>query len=88
MEQEHPPYRLMVGDIAACFGKTPGQVSVVLRQLIRDGLLTARGKVAEAGAIPPNRIVVPTSRALRTLEAFRSESDEFVQVELGKLQSD
>jgi hypothetical protein len=51
-------------------------------------LLTARGKVAEAGAIPPNRIVVPTSRALRTLEAFRSESDEFVQVELGKLQSD
>jgi hypothetical protein len=85
MEQEHPPYRLTVTDIAACFGKTPGQISSVLHNLIDDGFVTVPGTIANASPIPSKRIVLPTPAALRTLEAFRDESDAAIQVELEKL---
>ena len=85
MEQEHPPYRLTVGDIAACFGKTPGQISSALHHLIDDGFFTVCGKMAKASPIPPTRIVLPTAAALRTFDAFREESDAVVQAELQKL---
>jgi hypothetical protein len=88
MEQEHPPYRLTVGDIAACFGKTPGQISPVLRHLIDDRFVTVCGKMANASPIPPTRIVLPTAAALRTLDAFREQSDAVVQTELQKLGPD
>jgi hypothetical protein len=85
MEQEHPPYRLTVGDIAACFAKTPGQISAALHQLLDDGLVTATGKMSPGGAIPAKRLVLPAVGALRTLDAFRNESDAFLQAELQKL---
>jgi hypothetical protein len=85
MENECPPYRLTVSDIAACFGKTPGQISPVLHQLINDSLLTVQGKMGAATTILPTRIVLPTKLALRTLEAFQNESDSSLQNELAKL---
>jgi len=85
MENDYPPYRLTVCDIAACFGKTPGQISPVLHQLINDSLLTVLGKMGAAATIPPTRIVLPTMLALRTLEAFQNESDSAIQNELAKL---
>ena len=85
IDHEQPPYRLMVSDIAACFGKTPGQLSVALHRLVDDGLLTVDGKLGVAVPIPHKRIVWPTIRALRTLHAFQAESDEMIQAELAKL---
>ena len=88
MEQEHPIYRLTVSDIAACFGKTPGQISAVLHHLIDDGFVTVCGKIANASPIPPKRIVLPTPAVLRTLEAFRDESDAAIQAELEELHAE
>jgi hypothetical protein len=85
LEHEHPPYRLTVSDIAACFAKTPGQVSHVLHQLLDAGFITVPGRQGASSPIPPKRIVLPTIQALRTLEAFQSETDNALQQELGKL---
>jgi hypothetical protein len=87
MEQEHPAYRLTVGDIAACFGKTPGQLSPALHQLLDDGFISLWSQSA-AAVIRPKQIVLPTPQALRTLEAFREETDAFVMAELEKLRAD
>jgi DNA-binding transcriptional ArsR family regulator len=86
LEIEHPPYRLTVADIAACFGKTPGQVSQPLHRLRESGLIIVKGHVAAAGSISPKRIVLPTAAALRTLAAFQSESDSTIDGELAKLE--
>jgi hypothetical protein len=85
MEHEYPPYRLTVSDIAACFGKTPGQISPPLHQLIEDGFIAVPGKMSSGAAIPPKRLVLPTMLALRTIEAFQNESDSALQNELAKL---
>jgi len=53
MENEYPPYRLTVSDIAACFGKTPGQISPIIQPLINHGLLTLPGKMGPAATIRP-----------------------------------
>lgn len=87
-EVQQPPYRLTVADIAACFGKTPGQISPVLHRLVDGGFVTVQGHAGTAAVIPPKRIVLPTIAALRTLEAFRSESDSTIQAELAKLKPD
>jgi hypothetical protein len=86
LEIEHPPYHVTVGDISACFGKTPGQISPVLHRLLEGGFLTVQGHVGTAAAFPPKRVVLPTVTALRTLEAFRTESDSTIQDELAKLE--
>jgi hypothetical protein len=88
LDHEQPPYRLTVSDIAACFGKTPGQLSPALHGLLGNGLLTVDGRVGTAAEIPAKRIVWPTMRALRTLEAFQSESDDMIQAELAKLRAE
>jgi hypothetical protein len=85
LEHEHPPYRLTVSDIAACFAKTPGQVSHVLHQLLDAGFIMVPGRQSAASPFPPKRIVLPTIQALRTLEAFQSETDATLQQELTKL---
>jgi hypothetical protein len=85
-EIEHPPYHLTVGDIAACFGKTPGQISPALHRLLEGGFVTVQGHVATAAAIPPKRVVLPTVTALRTLESLQPESDSTLQDELAKLE--
>lgn len=85
MEHGYAAYRLTVTDIADCLGKTPGQISNVLHQLIDDGLLAVSEKFEGARSIPPKRIVLPTMLAMRTLEAFHSDSDCAIQNELAKL---
>jgi hypothetical protein len=87
LDHEQPPYRLTVRDIAACFGKTSGQLSPALHRLVNDGLLTMDGTQRNAVAIPPKRIVWPTIRAFRTLPAFEAESDAMIQADLAKLQT-
>jgi|GEM_PF-2567590 hypothetical protein len=87
-EHEQPPYRLTVSDIAACFGKTPAQLSGALHRLVDDGLLAMDGRLGVAMPIPVKRIVWPTIRALRTLQAFQAESDEMIQAELARLHTD
>jgi hypothetical protein len=84
-EVEQPPYRLTIGDIAACFAKTPGQIGPAVRQLVDDGLIVVEGAAASTANLRPNRVVLPTARALRTLEAFREASDGELDVELAKL---
>ncbi len=86
LEHEHPPYRLTIGDIAACFAKTPGQLRPALNRLIDEGLLMPADQGRSASLWLPQRIVLPTMQALRTLEAFRNESDAAIQAELEKLQ--
>lgn len=86
LEIEQPPYRLTVGDIAACFGKTPGQVSPVLHRLLEAGFVILHGNRNTAAAIRPKQVVLPTVAAMRTLEAFQSECDSTIQAELAKLE--
>jgi hypothetical protein len=88
LEHEHPPYQLTVSDIAACFGKTPAQVSPALHRLIQDGLVTLDGKLICDSPIPARRIVWPTIRGLRSIEAFQAENDEALASELTKLHMD
>lgn len=85
MQNGYPPYRLTVSDTAACFGKTPGQISPIIQPLINNGLLTVPGKMGPAATIRPKQVVLPPMLALRTLEAFQSESDSAIQNELAKL---
>jgi len=85
LEHEFPPYRLTIGDIAACFAKTPGQLRPAINRLIDEGLLMPVGQGRLSTLRLPQRIVLPTMQALRTLEAFRDESDAAIQSELKKL---
>jgi hypothetical protein len=85
LEHEHPPYRVTVGDIGACFAKTPGQLSVTLHHLVQDGYIILPGASAKDAPFPSKRLVLPTAKALRTLEAFRTASNDMLQAELAKL---
>lgn len=85
LDNEHPPYRLCVGDIAACFAKTPGQLSAALHQLVDMGLTVMHGRMAKDAPFGPKVLVFPTPDALRTLDAFREESDAALVAELEKL---
>jgi hypothetical protein len=87
MENQQPPYRLSLGDIADCFGKTSGQMAPVLGRLIDEGWLTLIGKPAATGKLRRG-IVAPTILALRTLAAFQDESDAAIASELEKLEGD
>jgi hypothetical protein len=86
LEHEYPPYRLTVGDIAACFAKTPGQLAAALRQLSDEGLLfIPQARVTTSWTV--RQVVFPTAAALKTLDAFRKESDAAIQTEVAKLQT-
>ena len=87
IEVDRSPYRLTAADIAACFGKSPAQIAPALHRLIEGGYVTVQGHVSAAGAIPPKRVIRPTAVALRTLEAFQSESNSTIECELAKLQA-
>jgi hypothetical protein len=84
LEHEHPPYHLTIGDIAACFAKTPGQLGPVLQSLVEQGMVVCPGTTA-IGAGSPKRVVLPTIAALRTLEAFHQLDEASLEAELAKL---
>jgi hypothetical protein len=87
LEVEQPPYRLTAGDIAACFGKTAGQISPALHRLRESGFLTVQGQSAVNSAILPKRVVLPTVSAMRTLDAFQGASESTIKSELAKLET-
>ncbi|HEX5102333.1 MAG TPA: hypothetical protein VFV87_00880 [Pirellulaceae bacterium] len=88
MEQEHPPYRLSIDDIAACFAKSPGQLVQTLQNLLDQGLLTASGAGSRISSASGRRHVFPTAKSLRTLDAFRDASEADIAHELEKLHAD
>jgi hypothetical protein len=85
-EVEQPPYRLTVAYIAACFGKTPGQISVALHRLLESGMVVVPGQKSMAITIPPKRFVLPAVAAIRTIEGFRNDRDSTIEGELAKLE--
>lgn len=87
MEHQLPPYRLALSDIAACFGKKPGQIAPVVGRLIDEGWLTLIGKQSAAAKLRRG-VVAPTVLAMRTLTAFQDESDAAIETELEKLSAD
>lgn len=84
-DEVDPPYRLTVSDIAACMGKSPGQISPVLHRLITDGVLRIHGKYPATTAIPPRRVVLPTIKGIKTMSTFANESDASIAESLDKL---
>ena len=58
----------------------------MLHRLVESGMVVVPGHQNTASAIPPKRIVMPSIIAIRTIEAFRSESDSTIEGELAKLE--
>ena len=83
-ENAYPPYKLCVGDVAACFAKTPGQLAAAIQQLTDDGWLDV-AKMSRDGQWKPQQKLFPTAAALRTLAAYRDSSDSDLRAELAKL---
>jgi hypothetical protein len=84
-EHEYPPYRLCVGDIAACFAKTPGQLSSALDQLEVRELIIVQGRSTDADLRDARTMIYPTLAALRTQASLAGETDMLLQQELDKL---
>lgn len=84
-EHEHPRYQLCVGDIAACFAKTPGQLSASFRQLIGHELITVRGRSPHPDLLDIKSTVYPTLAGLRTQPSLANESDAALRDQLAKL---
>jgi hypothetical protein len=90
MEHEHPPYRLTIGDIAACFAKTPAQLAPLLHDLNDQGMIVmpelSQPRLRKnASTATARRVVYPSIAALRTLEAFGDEPESALERELAKL---
>lgn len=83
LENEYPPYRLSVADIAACFAKTPGQLAHALVQLSDGGLLSIEKGPGHGLNSQPR--VFPTAAALRTLPAFEGSTASMLEAEITKL---
>lgn len=84
MEHQQPPYRLTIGDIAACFGKPPGRVAPLVGRLIDEGWLMLIGKQSKS-AKWMREVIAPTVLAMRSLAAFETEGDTAIETELKKL---
>lgn len=85
LDNEPLPYRLTVGDVAACFAKTPGQLAATLSQLTEGGWIEVAGKSPKNAAFGIRQAVFPTVATLRTLPAFHETSDVELAHELNKL---
>jgi hypothetical protein len=83
-ENAYPPYKLSVGDIAACFAKSPGQLAGAFQQLAEGGWLVF-DQMSHDGHWKPRQRVYPTETALRTLAVYRDSSDRDLREELSKL---
>lgn len=84
-DEDCPPYRLSVDDIATCLGKTAAQTAQALRGLLNQELISVRGRNGRNCKITARTIVYPTIRAIRQLDAFRDASDDVIWQELAKL---
>jgi hypothetical protein len=85
LDQPDEAYSLDVGDIARCFGKTPGQLAAVFLQLVDDDLISTAPPVKPEHALSPRQGVWPTVRGLRTLAVYAELDDALVEAELRKL---
>ncbi len=85
LDNEPLPYRLTIGDVAACFAKTPGQLAASLSQLAAGGWIEVAGKSPKNAAFGIRQAVFPTVAALKTLPAFHETSDGELANELNKL---
>jgi hypothetical protein len=77
--------RMTVGDVAACFAKTPGQLAASLSQLTEGGWIEVVGKSPKNATCGIGQGVFPTVAALRTLPAYYEKSDVELASELDKL---
>jgi hypothetical protein len=68
--------------------KTVGQISIVLHTLTAGGLVTVQGRTELTSPFSPNRLVLPTAQALKSLPDFAEESVDNVQNQLDKLVAD
>lgn len=76
---------MTVGDVAACFAKTPGQLAASLSQLTEGGWIEVVGKSPKNATCGIGQGVFPTVAALRTLPAYYEKSDVELANELDKL---
>lgn len=83
LENDCPPYRLSVADIAACFNKTPGQLASALEQLATEGLVVFEHRTGQR--FDPRQKVYPTAAGLHTLPAFQDADLSLLESELAKL---
>lgn len=83
LENTDPPYRLCVADIAACFQKTPGQLSAALEQLTVEGLVEIERRCGHA--LGSRHKVFPTTSGLRTLSSYQDCDSSILESELAKL---
>lgn len=82
LETEYLPYRLNIGDIAACFAKTPGQLAAAFQQLTGEGWLEIVGPLKSAHP-KPQQTVFPTPAAMRTFAAYRETSTSCGKPKIG-----
>lgn len=64
-------YTLTLAGIAEFLGKTPAQLTTALLRLMDDEYLEMVEAVAPVEEVPVDRTIYPTTKALRTLPAFR-----------------
>jgi hypothetical protein len=83
LENDYPPYRLCVADIAACFNKTPGQLASALEQLTAEGLVEVERRFGHA--LDSRQKVYPTIEGLRTLSFYQDCDSSGLATELAKL---
>lgn len=85
LEDDSPPYRLSVDDIAACLGKSPARTAQALRGLVNQELICVRGRNGRGATISRRAMVYPTAQAIRSLQSFADAGEDVIQRELEKL---
>ena len=82
---EGAPYRLTVGDVAACLGKTPAQLAHALVDLELGGWLRATGERGDRRAPAKDQPIFPTAKALLAFATFSDERLEDLERRLESL---
>ncbi|HEX4145940.1 MAG TPA: hypothetical protein VHY91_20735 [Pirellulales bacterium] len=88
IDENDDGYRLTVGKVARCLGKTEGQLTPALARLVDDELLVVSGTGRSGEILPPRCGLLPTTKALRTIPAYAALTDAQVEAELSKLVPD
>lgn len=84
LENPASPFRLPLTEVAACLGKTVGQLTETTQNLVNEGLIVEipirRGRRSAV-----DRLILPTAAALRTLPFFRNLSTQQLSAEMERL---